>query len=215
MNNSENAHAFFVSLASQMDKLAANGRNFTADDYNTTFLAAEAEHHSLFARNSTWEHCRGTTVEYRGFTCGLWTTFHAMTVRAYQSAGRDFDPLKPLKAIRGWVESFFSCHSCRTHFLKMTAEEYPMNSENVKTAEDTYLYLWRAHNRVNNRLKGDFTEDPQFRKYQFPASFLCEECFSPVDCYHKKAHIREWDLEGVKSFLLNYYTRIKPFDSDA
>merc|ERR1712224_313559 len=39
------------------------------------------------------------------------------------------------------------------------------------------LWLWRAHNRVNARLKGDSTEDPIQPKVQFPPSNLCSTCW--------------------------------------
>jgi hypothetical protein len=46
----------------------------------------------------------------------------------------------------------------------------------VHKNEDVYLYLWRAHNVVNARLKGRETEDPKFPKLPFPAPFLCKDC---------------------------------------
>jgi hypothetical protein len=35
-------------------------------------------------------------------------------------------PLKSLKAIQGWVGSFFSCSGCRRHFMHMTTEQFPL-----------------------------------------------------------------------------------------
>ena len=72
----------------------------------------------------------------------------------------------------------------------------------VKSPEDVVLYLWKAHNIVNNRLHGDeATEDPQFPKEQFPPAFLCS------DCRDAKG---ELDPTKVLPFLLQYSTNIKP-----
>lgn len=71
----------------------------------------------------------------------------------------------------------------------------------VKRLEDSFLYLWKAHNRVNQRLHGDLTEDPQFVKYQFPPEFLCPEC---------RRNDGSFDDERVKEFLVEYYTDIRP-----
>lgn len=39
-----------------------------------------------FPTGGEWEHCRGTTPQFRGYTCGLWTLFHAVTVSAYRGS---------------------------------------------------------------------------------------------------------------------------------
>lgn len=65
-----------------------------------------------------------------------------------------------------------------------------------------YLYLWRAHNVVNNRLKGRETEDPKYPKLQFPAPFLCKDC-----------HVGEKtenNNRAVEDYLLKYYSNIRP-----
>ncbi len=46
------------------------------------------------------------------------------------------------------------------------------------SAEGAVLWLFRTHNRVNKRLSGDLTEDPQRPKIQFPAPAICEKCWS-------------------------------------
>lgn len=63
------------------------------------------------------------------------------------------------------------------------------------------MYLWRAHNLVNNRLNGDVTMDPQFPKYQFPPLFLCPTCHAGGQFSRKQ----------VRNFLLRYYSNIKPY----
>lgn len=62
------------------------------------------------------------------------------------------------------------------------------------------MYLWRAHNLVNARLHGDYTEDPQFEKRQFPPKFLCSNC-QMAGKFSKK---------NIRNYLIHYYTAIKP-----
>ncbi|KJH40774.1 Erv1 / Alr family protein [Dictyocaulus viviparus] len=158
-----------------------------------------------FATNSDWDHCRGSTGQYRGYTCGLWIAFHALTVSASKQAEdhlSEFKPLEPLKAIRAWIGSFFGCWYCREHFQKMTTITLPMETQ-VRNPEDVFMYLWKAHNIVNARLQGRDTEDPLYPKLQFPAKFLCPNC--TADGLQDKKQIRD--------FLVNYYSKIKPFHS--
>lgn len=69
----------------------------------------------------------------------------------------------------------------------------------MKKLDDSFMYLWKAHNIVNKRLHGDATEDPQFTKYQFPPKFLCPQCRKGDD----------FDEDKLKQFLLQYYRNIK------
>ncbi|CAD5229762.1 unnamed protein product [Bursaphelenchus okinawaensis] len=174
-----------------------------ADEWKAEFVRAEEDQGKPFPTNSDWQHCKGSSPQYRGYTCGLWTTFHALTVHNYKNKGSEegYDPKDILKAIRGWVGSFFGCEHCRQHFLKMTGKNFKMD-DHIHKPEDAFLYLWRAHNIVNARLKGRDTEDPKYPKVQFPASFLCPEC--------KVGGDQEKDEETTKQYLLNYYSNIRP-----
>ena len=66
---------------------------------------------------------------------------------------------------------------------------------NVRTTEDSLMWLWRAHNKVNNRIAGDVTEDPLHPKRQFPDRKLCAECFKAG----------QYDTNEVLEFLLQFY----------
>ncbi|VIO87452.1 Uncharacterized protein BM_BM3841 [Brugia malayi] len=152
-----------------------------------------------FPMNASWEHCKGTALGYRGYTCGLWTTFHAITVNAFMQSLQS--PINLLLSIRGWVVNFFGCLDCRRHFLHMTTTLYPLTKRRVQNTHDMMFYLWRAHNIVNARLHGDkSTEDPQFEKRQFPPVFLCSMCHSDG----------MFSRKSVRDFLINFYTAIRP-----
>ncbi|CAJ0573389.1 unnamed protein product, partial [Mesorhabditis spiculigera] len=172
------------------------------DDWQKEFLDAEAEAGNPFPTSAEWDHCKGSTPQFRGYTCGLWTTFHTLTIAAYRQGANsaDFHPLPILHSIRDWVGNFFGCLHCRDHFLKMTTKTFKIE-ENVKNREDVFIYLWEAHNRVNKRLSGRDTEDPKYPKYKFPATFLCPNCITED----------KPNYEQLKDFLLSYYTEIKPY----
>uniref|UniRef100_A0AAF5Q476 Sulfhydryl oxidase n=1 Tax=Wuchereria bancrofti TaxID=6293 RepID=A0AAF5Q476_WUCBA len=171
-------------------------------EYKKKFINLEAENNDPFPVEIDWEHCAGSSPKFRGYSCGLWTTFHALTVQAYKNGLNDskFVPITPLVAIRNWVNNFFGCQHCREHFLRMTTQTFRMESQ-VHQPEDTFMYLWQVHNIVNARLRGQDTEDPEFPKRQFPPDFLCSTC----------RHEGYFNNEQVKDFLLIYYNAIRPF----
>jgi len=51
-----------------------------------------------------------------GYTCGLWTLFHMLTMGAPRAG---LSPGATMAAIRTYVEHFFGCAHCRDHFLSM------------------------------------------------------------------------------------------------
>ncbi|XP_016991072.1 sulfhydryl oxidase 1-like [Drosophila rhopaloa] len=117
--------------------------------------------------------CIGSRPFLRSFTCSLWTLFHHWTVEAAK-APQPFMPGEVLSTIHGFVEYFFGCSDCAQHFLEM-AKRRNMNA--VKTYDEQILWLWEAHNEVNQRLAGDpITEDPKFPKIQFPSVENCPTC---------------------------------------
>ncbi|XP_003744455.2 sulfhydryl oxidase 1 [Galendromus occidentalis] len=118
--------------------------------------------------------CKGSDPGKRGYTCSLWTIFHYITVGSHAKflAKKIEYPNLAVLVIKDYVLNFFSCSECRSHFEKMAAN---IESELVN-ANESVLWLWRSHNTVNARLKGDGTEDPARPKIQFPPMSLCPEC---------------------------------------
>ncbi|KAI6170994.1 Sulfhydryl oxidase [Aphelenchoides bicaudatus] len=200
LRRSENARAMFVQMRRELD---TKPQTVSSKEWKTTFEAMERQFNNPFPVEADWQHCKGSGPEYRGYTCGLWTTFHTITIQAYTNMlkNKKPSPMQPLKAIQGWVNSFFGCQDCRMHFMEMTTQKFPMTAQRVRQPHDTFMYLWRAHNIVNNRLHKDITEDPQFLKYQFPPLFLCPTCHAGGQFSRRK----------VRNFLLQYYMSIRPF----
>ncbi|XP_043218688.1 sulfhydryl oxidase 1-like [Amphibalanus amphitrite] len=142
-----------------------------------------------------YQACRGSRPNYRGYSCGLWTLFHSLTVQELRNVpeGRN---ATVLPAVHGYVKHFFSCRHCSRHFQQMAAEDGLFN---VSSTEDSLLWLWRAHNRVNGRIAGDVTEDPLHPKRQFPDRKLCPYCFVGD----------QYDTYEVIDFLLQFYAAEK------
>jgi len=145
-----------------------------------------------FPRNSTWLGCQGSMPNTRGYTCSVWLLFHTMLSSCHETApGSVF----VLRAIHGYIDSFFTCSHCRKHFLSMSEEMDILSITNDKFA---VLTFWDAHNRVNKRLS-TVTHDPYFPKIQYPPEKICPEC---------KKGDGSFDTEAVFSFLLSHYRKV-------
>eukprot|EP00850_Spirogloea_muscicola_P013071 SM000087S23353 [mRNA] locus=s87:214429:218468:+ [translate_table: standard] len=143
--------------------------------------------------------CKGSSEERRGYTCGLWLLFHTLVVRL-----DEFEAALWLPSLRGFIDKFFGCATCRAHFLEMADRE---EAKAVTSRRDAVLWVWSAHNEVNERLAKEEAEpdgsqgDPAFPKQQWPPLELCPACqaVKPVDGVHV------WDKDAVYVFLVTYY----------
>ena len=136
-----------------------------------------------------FEHCTD-------YTCGLWETFHAMSVSA---SNKEVSGANMMSALRGFIDKFFSCSTCREHFLQVLAKE---KTELVETSKDFALWLWESHNVVNMRLAQEEEErgtgDPARPKHAFPHPVMCESCFRSV-------HPMRVSEGGIYAFLCDHY----------
>ncbi|KAM9848593.1 sulfhydryl oxidase 1 [Aulostomus maculatus] len=142
-----------------------------------------------------WVGCQGSQPHFRRYPCGVWTLFHVLTVQAKLSEGSD--PQEVLNAMRSYVRNFFGCRPCAEHFENMAKESL----REVNTFSAAVLWLWSRHNRVNNRLAGALSEDPNFPKIQWPSPELCPSCHMVKDNGEHR-----WNQEQVLPFLLSYFS---------
>ena len=156
-------------------------------------------------RATPWRSCLGTVEGTRGYTCGLWHLFHALAARA---PGEDGGAAW-FEAVTGWIEHFFPCDDCRSHFLAMAGE---VLSGDVVTARDAQLWAWKAHNKVNARLaereangEGAGSGDPAFPKTQWPDAAACAACRAPNTGAGARGEVVRWDEEAVAAFLTVYF----------
>lgn len=83
------------------------------------------------------------------YPCGLWTTFHTLVATATASRGAAAG-MSVLRAIRGYVQTFFGCRTCAGHFIVVAT-----NMEAEASVLGNYgatLWLWEAHNKANRRI---------------------------------------------------------------
>ncbi|KAF7827708.1 sulfhydryl oxidase 2 isoform X1 [Senna tora] len=105
-------------------------------------------------------------------------------------------------AMCDFVHNFFICEECRQHFYRMcTSISNPFNK-----ARDFALWLWNAHNKVNERLMKEEaslgTGDPKFPKMIWPPKQLCPTCYLDHD---QRTNRVEWNKDQVFKFLTSYY----------
>ncbi|XP_037625981.1 sulfhydryl oxidase 1 [Sebastes umbrosus] len=142
-----------------------------------------------------WVGCQGSQPHLRRYPCGVWTLFHVLTVQAKNAGGTD--PQEVLSALRNYVHNFFGCRGCAEHFEIMASESLV----EVNTLSMAVLWLWSRHNRVNNRLAGDLSEDPNYPKIQWPSPEMCPACHTVKDNGEHR-----WNQEQVLPFLMSYFS---------
>ncbi|XP_015666756.1 sulfhydryl oxidase 1 [Protobothrops mucrosquamatus] len=141
-----------------------------------------------------WIGCQGSKSTPRGFSCGLWTLFHHLTVQAAcQKQPTSLGTPEVLPTMRRYIRNFFACRDCAEHFEAMAAE----SMHEVKNRDQAVLWLWSRHNRVNARLAVTETEDPKFPKIQWPPKSLCPSCHYTSTDGGKSM----WDENRVLMFL--------------
>ncbi|XP_048004864.1 sulfhydryl oxidase 1 isoform X2 [Leguminivora glycinivorella] len=173
------------------NKLATRSQWAGADIFDMV-KKLETVHAPVYVTNLEYVGCRGSQSTYRGYTCGLWTLFHTLTVNAALRPGKEGP--KVLQALHGYVKHFFGCTKCAEHFQAMAARNKLFD---VKENDKAVLWLWISHNEVNLRLAGDVTEDPEHPKIQFPSVNKCREC---------RLARGAWNLPAVYQYLQTMYS---------
>lgn len=155
---------------------------------------------AVLAKKVNWIGCQGSEPHFRGFPCSLWVLFHFLTVQAArQNVDHSQEAAKAqevLPAIRGYVHYFFGCRDCAGHFEQMAAA----SMHRVGSPNAAVLWLWSSHNRVNARLAGAPSEDPQFPKVQWPPRELCSAC------HNERLDVPVWDVEATLNFLKAHFS---------
>lgn len=76
---------------------------------------------------------------------------------------------------------------------------------------DLAMWLWRTHNKVNQRLMKEEktlgTGDPRFPKITWPPKQLCPSCYLSYSRESNGTENIEWDEDEVFQFLVRYYGR--------
>lgn len=185
--------------------------NISGEEFSQIVKSIEEEMSPIYSGPSKWIGCKGSKEEYRGYPCGLWTMFHMLTVNfAILNKDAEHEPRKILEAMYGYIQYFFGCADCSQHFVQMASKNKMFEVSNIN---DSILWLWSAHNEVNARLSGDNTEDPEYKKIQYPAKIYCPNC---------RYENSTWNEENVLHYLktkysykkINYYNSVNTQKND-
>ncbi|KOC60182.1 Sulfhydryl oxidase 1 [Habropoda laboriosa] len=168
--------------------------NISGEEFSQIVKSMEEEMSPIYSGPSKWIGCKGSNEQYRGYPCGLWTMFHMLTVNfAIRNKDVEHEPRKVLEAMHGYIQHFFGCADCSQHFVQMASKNKMFD---ISNANDSVLWLWSAHNEVNARLSGDDTEDPKYKKIQYPATQHCPNC---------RYENGTWNEENVLHYLITKY----------
>lgn len=148
-----------------------------------------------------WVGCQGSRPGLRGYPCSLWTLFHVLTVQheatptTLDNTGLQGEAAPVLQVMRRYIRTFFGCEVCGRHFEQAAAESLG----SVQSREQQILWLWRTHNKVNNRLAGSLSDDPLFPKSPWPSTSLCSSC------HEEQNGVHVWNHDNVLHFLRHHY----------
>ncbi|MBV95239.1 Sulfhydryl oxidase 1, partial [Eschrichtius robustus] len=155
---------------------------------------------AVIADKVNWVGCQGSQPHFRGFPCSLWVLFHFLTVEAsrqhVEHSRETAKAQEVLQAIRGYVRFFFGCRDCAGHFEQMATA----SMHRVGNLNSAVLWFWSSHNKVNARLAGAPSEDPQFPKVQWPPRELCSAC------HRELQGAPVWDLDNIFNFLKTHFS---------
>lgn len=148
--------------------------------------------------------CKGSQPKYRGYSCSLWTLWHTLSVQSeLVNRGNKFTEPEVLHAITRYMRNFYNGFKCADNFYEMSKTI----DGNVSSEDDSILWLWDAHNKVNHRLSHNpIAEDPDHIKTQFPTKSMCPPCHNYDGSWNKK--------EVLKFLKLMYSNIIYPSKED-
>ncbi|EPS65282.1 protein disulfide family, partial [Genlisea aurea] len=152
----------------------------------------------------SWVFCRGSRKDTRGYSCGLWILLHSLSVRV-----NDGEAHMAFATICDFVRKFFICEECRRHFYEMCSSV----DDPFENGRDLVLWLWDAHNTVNERLMEEEEssplayDDPEFPKTIWPPKQLCASCRNEdgSSIGNGSSSRINWNREAVYKFLVGFY----------
>ena len=139
--------------------------------------------------------CKGTLGYQGGFTCGLWTYFHVLTVGQLEDLKSE--PHEVLDTMKSYVDKLSTCPMSKSNFLNVMdriSEEYQ-----VRNTRDAIQNLWAAHNVINKfAADNGFAEDPKHPKDVWPGKQQCSACYDG----------EKVDSMAINEFLVDHFSKI-------
>ena len=185
-------HLLSSTLLAQIDHISENEENLSQTLHD---LSADR-------KEDKWTHACNKNGNH-GYTCGLWQLFHLMTIGIakshHQSSSETMGPSHVAETLRDYIQHFFACDVCRTHFLHMYDECHfdrcnRFENGNDPSGHQLALWLWEVHNAVNVRLYHErmaesnenaiiTKEDDQ--KVKWPSIESCPKCWNTDGSYNE------------------------------
>jgi hypothetical protein len=152
-----------------------------------------------------------------GYTAGLWTLFHIMSVGLVEWNQMVLDdsqllvPSEVADHLRSYIEHFFQCDVCRLHFMnEYDACSYDRCNRLISKRKGTLeqymqfpLWLYETHNAVNTRLRKEriaLNDEPESRTTE--AEVMWPPMESCSSCWVSEGH---WDEHVIFKFLHSSY----------
>ena len=165
----------------------------------------------LSAPANEWVACNSSQPQLHAYPCSLWLLFHTLLAHASEP-----DALTTLQAITSYVINFFGCQECVGHFAVLAASLEnnlrDMAMLHPKGRDRAALWLWTAHNKVNERLTSEEasvaarnSKFHEFVKVQWPPRTGCATCQQmsrPLNGAPPEAH---WQSDEVLHYLMESY----------
>lgn len=177
-------------------------------------------HHEVVNDNSDkWSDACSKGRDGAGYTCGLWSLFHIMSVgvserhSAVLGARDRVSTQHAAETLRDYITNFFGCTVCQRNFLTMYNEcgynhcnRFKPRERNPpqESWEEFALWVWEMHNGVNEQLlnedfqrkHGRMATEMELESVRWPSRTSCGPCYG-------KDH--QWDREKVTSYLKMEY----------
>ncbi|XP_046605962.1 sulfhydryl oxidase 2 [Neodiprion virginianus] len=187
----------------RLRELVDQRERLTGKEFRQIVKSTEEEISPIYSGPQGWIGCKGSVSSFRGYPCGLWTMFHMLTVNSAirNKNNLEYKPQEVLQAMLGYIKNFFGCADCSEHFVKMAGEN---KMSEVRTLNESILWLWKSHNLVNKRLAGDKTEDPMHKKVQYPSKEQCSTCKYNNESWNE-AEILRYLYRKYSSSEISYY----------
>lgn len=143
-------------------KLNENSQGLTGNQFREIFDMESTKAYFPNDRQQ-YQHCAGSSPQFRGYPCALWALLHTLTVSQYltgkffREINSTFDrcdlflesklsnPVDVLEiplAVKNYVKHFFSCRKCSENFMKETAN---IDQLNLTNKQEAILYFWKSN----------------------------------------------------------------------
>ena len=163
--------------------------------------------------NTKWSHQCSKSDERGGYSCGLWSLFHIISIGVIERhkavlGGRDQVSTKFVaETMRNYIDLFFHCEQCKEYFLKMYdscgfkhCKRFKQNKKlpSPESWNEFALWLWEVHNDVNKRIAEADGSASQHRLdlAAWPPAQECPVC---------KSESGKWDKDAVLGHLKHEY----------